>query len=675
MEVSNGPVVDPTCSFQKTPVTPPTPPLYANRAVANSEKHELKRSSSLNTSIEEGESVGKLAPPKQLGIYLNSAANSWIVSWETNGIYSTRSFPIDNTAPSTAHCDAIRFYSHIVFTSDQHANPKPTITKVMPFDNVNNLTKSNNVVSIPKITKLPHILSAGDVRPITVPITNPQGVSTPYGKPIRQNSDNLSIKPSIYPVMPQTNGIFTRLSTSDCSKQRKHILSNDEFGGEKDLNRARGVYFDKNSQRWFGEHKFRGVKCAQSFSVKKHGYEEAHKLAVEWKQAKERESLLDELGLNRAKGNCQYSNELREYYIKHSKLFPKVRGVWFNSTPHRMGWVGQAYKKCKRIEKIFSVSKHGFERARELAVNFRNSHKPSDKKSKNTADADNGKIDYLTYENSEIYTISPKSHETMNEVDRLETTLQTSPMKYSTSKNSFMRMDSMETHLPESPEDEFDMNTEDIDNLDTWGKFDNLSTGKFHIALKKSGEYFNDITPNKSLNNKAKYQHMLQFFDNFLNDIESILKLQLPFPSLPPLHKCFESLQLHRKKLFNEYSEASLCEYNKLLGHYYDAGYVMPSDLPIPELYALISLITRQKDFEQLNNYEIMPKGYNRELTNQASDNYMQDKRENCDEKYKLNTESIDINADKKKCLDFDNTYVYKTGGDPLELLLNLVRT
>lgn len=72
------------------------------------------------------------------------------------------------------------------------------------------------------------------------------------------------------------------------------------------------------------------------------------------------------------------TNDLRQEYIRRSKLYPKVRGVWFNSTVRRMGWVGQAYKKCKRIEKIFSISKHGFDGARELAIAFRNSQKPVD---------------------------------------------------------------------------------------------------------------------------------------------------------------------------------------------------------------------------------------------------------------------------------------------------------
>ncbi|CRG97029.1 transcription factor with AP2 domain(s), putative [Plasmodium gallinaceum] len=159
-----------------------------------------------------------------------------------------------------------------------------------------------------------------------------------------------------------------------------------------ELKRIPGVYYDKNSQRWFGEHKINGVKCAQSFAVKKHGCEEAKRLAIEWKKARIRGEVWDRFinkkkknnnnnCLKASKSNRPSVEELRMKYLSMSKNMPKVRGVWFNSTPQRMGWVGQAYKKCKRIERIFSVNKYGFEGARKLAIAFRNSQKPSNEDS------------------------------------------------------------------------------------------------------------------------------------------------------------------------------------------------------------------------------------------------------------------------------------------------------
>ncbi|GAB69220.1 transcription factor with AP2 domain(s) [Plasmodium cynomolgi strain B] len=159
-----------------------------------------------------------------------------------------------------------------------------------------------------------------------------------------------------------------------------------------ELKRIPGVYYDKNSQRWFGEHKINGVKCAQSFAVKKHGCEEAKRLAIEWKKARIRGET--------TKTSRPSVEELRIKYLSMSKNMPKVRGVWFNSTPQRMGWVGQAYKKCKRIERIFSVNKYGFEGARKLAIAFRNSQKPSNEDSDEDSWSKDDKMNIKTGEDN-----------------------------------------------------------------------------------------------------------------------------------------------------------------------------------------------------------------------------------------------------------------------------------
>ncbi|KAI4835098.1 AP2 domain transcription factor [Plasmodium brasilianum] len=206
-----------------------------------------------------------------------------------------------------------------------------------------------------------------------------------------------------------------------------------------ELKRIPGVYYDKNSQRWFGEHKINGIKCAQSFAVKKHGCEEAKRLAIEWKKARIRGEVWDRFINKKKKSNSNNNcvskaskssrpsvEELRLKYLSMSKNMPKVRGVWFNSTPQRMGWVGQAYKKCKRIERIFSVNKYGFEGARKLAIAFRNSQKPSNEDSDEDSWSKDDKVNIKNseenisnyeYKNTYMNSINGTKNENNNTID------------------------------------------------------------------------------------------------------------------------------------------------------------------------------------------------------------------------------------------------------------------
>ncbi|GAW83767.1 transcription factor with AP2 domain(s) [Plasmodium gonderi] len=305
-----------------------------------------------------------------------------------------------------------------------------------------------------------------------------------------------------------------------------------------ELKRIPGVYYDKNSQRWFGEHKINGVKCAQSFAVKKHGCEEAKRLAIEWKKARIRGEVWDRF-INKKKKSNNNPNcvnkttktsrpsveELRIKYLSMSKNMPKVRGVWFNSTPQRMGWVGQAYKKCKRIERIFSVNKYGFEGARKLAIAFRNSQKPSNEDS----DEDSwSKDDKMNIKNGEE---NLNNYEYKNEYSGSNEI----PSK---NNNSSSRSSSN------------DINNTKIESKDT------------RINLCRDAMLF------------------------ILHDLETILELNIPM-----LHKNVNMYKICIKHHLNYLtlikSEEQIIPYLNVFGDYIQRC-ILPTDLPYAELYVLI---------------------------------------------------------------------------------------
>ncbi|EUD66103.1 hypothetical protein C922_03573 [Plasmodium inui San Antonio 1] len=304
-----------------------------------------------------------------------------------------------------------------------------------------------------------------------------------------------------------------------------------------ELKRIPGVYYDKNSQRWFGEHKINGVKCAQSFAVKKHGCEEAKRLAIEWKKARIRGEVWDRF-INKKKKSSNNPNcvskttktsrpsveELRIKYLSMSKNMPKVRGVWFNSTPQRMGWVGQAYKKCKRIERIFSVNKYGFEGARKLAIAFRNSQKPSNEDS----DEDSwSKDDKMNIKNVE---------ENLNNYEY---------------KNEY----------PESNEIPITNNN-------------------------SSSNSSNEINQTKMETKDTRINLCRDAILFILHDLETILELNIPM-----LHKNVNIYKICIKHHLNYLtlikSEEQIIPYLNIFGDYIQRC-ILPTDLPYAELYVLI---------------------------------------------------------------------------------------
>ncbi|ANQ10946.1 Transcription factor with AP2 domain(S) [Plasmodium coatneyi] len=368
-------------------------------------------------------------------------------------------------------------------------------------------------------------------RTISFPSDAPNELSNPTGSSTKNDID---ISVCTLPNCPTHNpqGYTKNVSRKGDGQGEGGMMKeeNDE------LKRIPGVYYDKNSQRWFGEHKINGVKCAQSFAVKKHGCEEAKRLAIEWKKARIRGEVWDRF-INKKKKNTTNPNcvnktaktsrpsveELRIKYLSMSKNMPKVRGVWFNSTPQRMGWVGQAYKKCKRIERIFSVNKYGFEGARKLAIAFRNSQKPSN----DDSDEDSWcKNDKMTIETGE-------------------------------------------------------------DNLNNY-EYKNEYSGSNELPIKNnsSSSSSNEINPIKIETKDTRINLCRDAILFILHDLETILELNIPM-----LHKNVNIYKICIKHHLNYLtlikSEEQIIPYLNIFGDYIQRC-ILPTDLPYAELYVLI---------------------------------------------------------------------------------------
>ncbi|SBT49966.1 transcription factor with AP2 domain(s), putative [Plasmodium ovale wallikeri] len=353
-----------------------------------------------------------------------------------------------------------------------------------------------------------------------------------------------------------------------------------------ELKRIPGVYYDKNSQRWFGEHKINGVKCAQSFAVKKHGCEEAKRLAIEWKKARIRGEVWDRFINKKKKSNNNSScinktnktsrpsvEELRIKYLSMSKNMPKVRGVWFNSTPQRMGWVGQAYKKCKRIERIFSVNKYGFEGARKLAIAFRNSQKPSNEDSDEDSwskddkgNIKNGDENLNSYEYKTGYsscmTRTKSSHDDMNDAN-----------------------DMNDTNDGNDVNDINDTNDSNDNNDSHYGNDDNDGNdGRYNNENSYSRRMSNNM--NKIENKDTRINLCRDAILFILHDLETILELNIPM-----LNKNVNIYKICIKHHLNYLtlikSEEQIIPYLNVFGDYIQRC-ILPTDLPYAELYVLI---------------------------------------------------------------------------------------
>ncbi|CAD2105633.1 transcription factor with AP2 domain(s), putative [Plasmodium vinckei lentum] len=344
---------------------------------------------------------------------------------------------------------------------------------------------------------------------------------------------------------------------------RKGDAQGDVQEESEELKRIPGVYYDKNSQRWFGEHKINGVKCAQSFAVKKHGCEEAKRLAIEWKKARIRGEAWDRFVNKKKKSNNNTScinkaaktnresvEELRIKYLSMSKNMPKVRGVWFNSTPQRMGWVGQAYKKCKRIERIFSVNKYGFEGARKLAIAFRNSQKPSNEDSDEDSSSKDDKG-------------MPKNEDNMNNYDyknNYSNDINDMNHDNNTHGNNIAAMSTADTTSSNHNKNEDDY---DDDNMNCNGdNMKNSGTKDTRINLCRDAILF------------------------ILHDLETILELNTPMLNKNAnIYKACIKHHLNYLTLIKH--EEQIIPYLNVFGDYIQKC-ILPTDLPYAELYVLI---------------------------------------------------------------------------------------
>ncbi|ETB61930.1 hypothetical protein YYC_01707 [Plasmodium yoelii 17X] len=351
---------------------------------------------------------------------------------------------------------------------------------------------------------------------------------------------------------------------------RKGDAQGDVQEESEELKRIPGVYYDKNSQRWFGEHKINGVKCAQSFAVKKHGCEEAKRLAIEWKKARIRGEAWDRFVNKKKKSNNNNScinkaaktnresvEELRIKYLSMSKNMPKVRGVWFNSTPQRMGWVGQAYKKCKRIERIFSVNKYGFEGARKLAIAFRNSQKPSNEDSDEDSSSKDDKgipknednINNYDYKNNYSNDISDIKHDNNNNNNN-----------NNNHSNNIAAMSTADTTSSNHNKNEDDY---DDDNINCNGdNIKNSGAKDTRINLCRDAILF------------------------ILHDLETILELNTPMLNKNAnIYKVCIKHHLNYLTLIKH--EEQIIPYLNVFGDYIQKC-ILPTDLPYAELYVLI---------------------------------------------------------------------------------------
>ncbi|EKX74299.1 conserved hypothetical protein [Theileria equi strain WA] len=287
--------------------------------------------------------------------------------------------------------------------------------------------------------------------------------------------------------------------------------------------------------------------------------------------------------------NGRISEELRKAYIQQSKLLPKIRGVWFNSTIRRMGWVGQAYKKCKRIEKIFSISKHGFEGARQLAIAFRNSQKPTNK----CIDDDVTIPDEDVFSETNIKdVIKPISELIIEEKHTSDTsTISDNVTEYSKSIQVYDG-EVQDTVDNESIEDE---NTDD----------EIIPEDEIPIDMEYYNELLQKYKTHLSGQEKTLRDHICKETLLFmLYELEALVELDIP---VPPISKdaCRKGIKYHISSLEGTKSKEDILPYVNAIGHYVCRG-IMPTDMAFSELYTLLLTFSHCKplkmDFTDSND-------------------------------------------------------------------------
>ncbi|GIX62439.1 transcription factor with AP2 domain, putative [Babesia caballi] len=413
--------------------------------------------------------------------------------------------------------------------------------------------------------------------PVPVRIYNPAAMDASRGA---QEGKELS-ETMIIPPQAQLCRVETKLiSTDEEDSQRSTLASDGE--SEFDFNAAK-----RPPQRKRSVHRrsYALSRCESTLSVANDSSEwdavqGAHADGQQDFSETMPESLREDYKVFRTSGTM--SNALRQAYIRRSKLYPKVRGVWFNSTVRRMGWVGQAYKKCKRIEKIFSISKHGFEGARQLAIAFRNSQKPAGGAATTTDEP------ALATETAYSSTASDDFPvvETVEPDRPLTTEDLYSHEKEAPANDAFGQTAADVVGAPSapalSPQAELSDRTLRLEDIS-----DNAEQSARRKALEALSQYKSQLTSEQ----RAHRDHLCKGALNLmLTELAALVDLEVPLPRLNH-DECRRGLEYHIEALKACETAEDMLPYVALFGGYICRG-ITPVDIPFSEVYAFLHALS-----------------------------------------------------------------------------------
>ncbi|KAK2197695.1 bifunctional AP2-coincident [Babesia duncani] len=272
------------------------------------------------------------------------------------------------------------------------------------------------------------------------------------------------------------------------------------------------------------------------------------------------------------------TEQLRQYYIQKSKLLPKVRGVWFNSTVRRMGWVGQAYKRCKRIEKIFSIAKHGFEGARQLAIEFRNSQKP--------ANGHEGLVNSANCPGDGVFDKDATLHPTISTSSQTPSDVMVSDVNesefYVPQSDTNAQVSSRQTTLEDPLISEHSL--EDFAEEAESDFANELDPAEIDERIRN---YSSNLTRDEKLHRDYLCKGAILFM---LHELDALLELNIPIPPLDE-ETTRKGLAYHIQKVECAESIKVLGPYLSLLGRYICESIPM-TEIPHAELYALVILLS-----------------------------------------------------------------------------------
>uniref|UniRef100_A0A0G4FB11 AP2/ERF domain-containing protein n=1 Tax=Chromera velia CCMP2878 TaxID=1169474 RepID=A0A0G4FB11_9ALVE len=133
----------------------------------------------------------------------------------------------------------------------------------------------------------------------------------------------------------------------------KYYDDEEDDENEEDIHNSnvRGVYYLDRLHVWRVECCIDGRRAMKNFSVSKWGYEQAKRLAIDWRMEKARNKGIMRQNFSRAEHQSG------------------MKGV--NWCTFRKAWVAVARRGGKRTQKYFFAATHGFHEALELAKQFR----------------------------------------------------------------------------------------------------------------------------------------------------------------------------------------------------------------------------------------------------------------------------------------------------------------